>query len=362
MNRQSRVDMEPDLHDGATDADFVELSEEQLIGMQGIDVTFDRRAAEWLAQENYEQQTAKVYLYKFDDPKTGNAKALVDSWENEIPEQHEIGLQHGSGRYLLMITIPGGEKQKRGIRGWRFRLHPHYDELRAAYMREQAMIAPQGPYPFPARGGNGQQADPLSAGLDAVGKLVGVLAPLLTARQQDNGGGNMAGLMMQMYKGMGDVMKASARENVEFYGDLQRQIAGLPAPSEEGEDMEEKGMLERVIPLLAEYVPVMLGKGPGAKATAATVRQLPMFKQVVKSKAELTRIVSYMDQKYGPEQTDTLLARLHVTRPKGAKVPLSERVRPRPMRRARTVEATEETETLPDSEAASVAASVAATG
>lgn len=359
MNRRQRADVEPDIHEKATDADFVELTEEELIGMQGIDVTFDRRAAEWLAQENYEQQTAKVYLYKFDDPKTGNNKALVDSWENEIPEQHDIGLQHGSGRYLLMITIPGGEKQKRGIRGWRFRLHPHYDELRANYMREQAMIAPQGPYPFPARGGNGQQADPLSAGLDAVGKLVGVLAPLLTARQQDNGGGNIAAMMMQMYKGMGDVMKASARENVEFYGDLQRQIAGLPAPKEEGEDMEDKGILERLIPLLAEYVPVILGKGPQANVTAATVRSLPMFKQVVKSKAELTRIVSYMDQNYGAEQTDTLLARLHVTRPKGAKVPLSERVKPRPVRRARHTEAVE---TAPDADAASVAASVAATG
>jgi len=329
-----RRELEPDADSGGGFGDFAELDEAQLVGTQGVDVTFDRRAADWLAQENYERLTAKVSLYKFDHPTTGEAKALVDTWENEIPEQHEVGLAHGSGRYLLLVTFPQGEKQTRGIRGWRFRLHANYDALRAEHLRAQAAINPQAPgLVYGARGPMGPQSDPLTQGLDAVAKLVGVLAPLLVAQKGGGSAPDMQG-MLAMYKGMGDIMKASARENVEFFADMQRQVLGLPAPQPEGEDVKEEGVLEKLMPLLAEWVPVMLGQGPKAQATAATVRALPLFKQVVKSKGEVARIVQYLDGAYGPAQTDTLLARLHVSRPQANNAAAAVAV---PQRRVRPV-------------------------
>lgn len=297
--------------------DAQELSYEELqgLGVMGVDSGFDRKLADWIAKANFEHLTVTVTLYKFDNADGGDAKQQCGQWENNIPDPHQIGLTYGAGRYLILTTFPRGQKQQRGIKGYRIRLHPHYDKLQQEHAAKAAGFGPGG-YPPMMHHVVPPSKNPMTEGLDAVAKLVGIIAPLLI--QKNSGGGDIGAFMLNSYKSMSQLLKESTMENIRNMNEAAR--LALADKAEEGENLsgatEEPNTLERLAPLLAEYVPILLGQGKGATATVTALKQLPQYKKLLRNKSELDKVIDHLDKTLGTAKTDRLLAKLKVTRPR----------------------------------------------
>jgi len=309
------------------DPDVTE-DQEALDALESIEHTFDSKLREYIEGQKAEDQIYKTYLYKFDSP-TGQDKSLCGQWENDIPDGHTVGMTYGSGRYLIISTAPPCDKgQKKLVRSFRFKIHSHYDDLRK---QAQYQNIPQNQF-FPApyigpgagRGATGAGQGPINAvnpgevmqsGLAMVSEVIKLLAPIMGARAQNQGLPDMSGLMVKQYETMSEVMRQSIIEQGKAYSEVTRKVREVQDLNGESDDMEEKSMLEQVIPLLEQFVPLILGKGPQAAITAGTVRALPQFKKIINDRGELQRIIDYVEKSQGKEKTDLLLKKLRISRP-----------------------------------------------
>jgi hypothetical protein len=310
------------------DDDFEgELAAEDLETM-GV-TAFDDKLREFLAIHNTEELSPSVYLYKFDHPTTGESKSLVCKYENEIPDAHTVGLSHGSGRYLILVNTPKTKTQKQIVRGYRFRIHPHYDSLRMntasngppfyTQPRSSAHV-----YTLPPGAERGEARGGASEGLAMVKEVISILAPLMMSKKDDGGGMlNMGKFMAEQYSSMGEVMKHNLIESSKMVADAQR--ARLNGPSvdgdfdDAGDDGDEGGaggIIQQILPFLQSVLPQLLGQGPVASATAASIKALPQFGQVVNNPAEVRQLVAYLDRVKGKEATDKVLKRFKISRPK----------------------------------------------
>lgn len=276
------------------------------------DISFDDRLREWIDQESISENTVKLYLYKFDSP-TGQDKSLIFQYSDDIPDLHTIGMTHGSGRYLMIATSPIKNAQgKKPVRSFRFKIHAHYDELR----RNMAPSPLSMPMLYGARMAGGNQAggnptEVMQAGLSMVSEVVKLLAPLLVAGRSNNTP-DMSEIMMRQYGVMSEVMKNSLLETNKIYSEIAAKNREL-VDNEEDEG-EEKNMLEKLIPLFSEFIPLLTGKGIKSNMAVQAVKSLPDFAKVITDKKEIGKIISYLDNKEGKEKTDIVLKRLGISR------------------------------------------------
>lgn len=296
-----------------------ELTGGELQEVTALEPEFDIKLKEWLESANYEQLSAKVVLYKFDNPSSGNDKAVCGQWINEIPDAHTVGMTYGSGRYLILVTLPRGEKQAKTLRGFRFRIHPHYDELR----RQSAMgLLPPSMYYGNIAGGHAcganapkevsiSPASSLQESLGLVATIIKMLEPMI---KPQNNGADMGAILAGTYETMNKVMQRQAIEQVGLLSDLTRRAAQLPLENEE-EQEEEGGIWEQLKPLIGEIVPKLLSKGPTSTATATMIKALPQFKKVVREKVELKRLIGHLDKSIGTEKTSQVLKKLKIPHP-----------------------------------------------
>lgn len=287
------------------------------------EVTFDRKLRDWLSKENYENLSATVTLYKFDNPATGTEKAQCGQWSNEIPDSHTIGLTYGSGRYLVLVTTPEGAKQAKAIKGYRFRLHTYYDELRRQAIAAGSMpllpgasgsaaySAPAGIRPGPAGGS-------LEGGLSLVREVLGIIMPILEVRGR--GAAPVDDMLMGQYSAMSKMLNKNLMDNHQMLLEMKRnEVLGAdPAGIDEVDDEEKPSIIEQLSPLIQKFLPLLLGNTPAAAATAATVRAIPDFKRIMGNPGEVGRIVAYLDNAIGKDKTDIVLRRLKVNRPGSA--------------------------------------------
>ena len=304
--------------------DLAELSEAEA---QEYSETLDEKLKGWVAASRYENTQATCTLYKFDNPATGEDKSQCGQWVDEIPDAHSVGMTYGPGRYLLLVTLPrtrtGDRPGPRAIKGYRFRIHPYYEEL-----RRRAMWGDPSPFsgPGPRPHVPGAMAPPpgpdasISAGLSMVREVLAIVSPLL--KRQDNGGGlDYPALMMRNYDLMNTVMRKNLLESQSLIADgLRAKMEGGAMDGGEGgtatvEEAAEPSILEQIIPLLDKFVPIILGRGPQAVVASQAVRALPQFQKVTKDKGEFQKIVAHLDKAIGKGKVDGLLKRLKLSRP-----------------------------------------------
>lgn len=278
-----------------------------------------RKLRDWVARENPEQVSYLTYLYKYDHPTTGDAKVLCTRYDNEIPDPHEIGLAFGSGRYLVMVNIPETAETTKKIRALRVRLGTHYDTLKKqaeaglipGFQPPGAMAPGAMAYPPAAlaRGGMGG----VSEGLELVERVLGMFLPLIAAQQSTRP--DMSAMMQEQYGMISGVLKRSLADQQELARDVIRARVEAGKDEDEDEDEGEGTMLERILPLIEKFVPLLTTPGPQASATAAMVRSVPQFAEVLKDRGELVRIIKYLDMTQGQAKTDAVLRSLKVARP-----------------------------------------------
>lgn len=290
-----------------TVSEIVEVDGEE-IAAEGIEA--ERALREWVARENPESLTVLSYVYKYDSPTTGDNKVLCDRIEGEIPDPHTIGCQYGGGRYLLIVSIPRGQNQDRKVRGLRFRLHARYDELKRT--SQSGQWAGQSAAPaVPAVPAVVSPLSGLKESMEIVRSVVEIIRPLLDAKAQSAAAVPDVGKLLEgQYELLRGVMKKSLEDTQELIGEVNR--ARL-----EGGNVEcvEEDTLDRWLPWIERFLPLVLGGGPQGKAAAAVVGSLPEVRRVVSDAGQLRRVVAWMDESIGREKTDRVLGALKVKRP-----------------------------------------------
>jgi len=289
----------------AASVDVAEVDPVELAGLQDqIDV--ESKFREWAARENPECLTIRTYVYKYENATTGDLKVQCDRIDGEdIPDPHQVGLLYGSGRYLMIVSIPDGTGQQKKMRALRFRLHSRYDEMLKSRVAAVAVSAVPA---APAVNG-------LRDGIDLIKSVVEVLKPLLDTRQAS--GPDVSKLLEGNYNMMAGVLSRSLASSQELIDQVNRaKIENAPQSVEP----DEPDFLVKIMPLVEKFLPLILGGGAGAAGTAAVIRGIPEVAKVVNNAGELRRVVSWLDGRIGAEKCNTVLKALKVRRPNNGKV------------------------------------------
>ena len=273
------------------------------------EIGIEARLAEWAALVNPECLTIRTYVYKYEHPTTGDHKVLCDRIDSEIPDPHSIGLMYGAGRYMMIVSVPVGSTQPKAGKGLRFRLHARYDELMAQSKQGQLPgdVAPATAAPA---------ATPQSSmkdGIEMVRVVVDMLKPLLESRAAATPAApDMSHLLESQYSMMSSVLKKSLHDSQDLIAQVNqaRLEGGVGA-----DDDEEPDFIAKVMPLLDQFLPAMMGGGATAKVTADAVRALPEFAQLMQNAQELRRVVAWLDETQGQKKTNKILNVLKVGRP-----------------------------------------------
>lgn len=271
------------------------------------DMSIESKLKEWAARENPECLTVRTYIYKYDNPTTGDNKVLCDRVDEDIPDPHQVGMMYGSGRYMMIVAIPDGTQQQKKVKGLRFRLHARYDELRKNAGSVVSMGAPPAAVPVPVNS--------MRDGLEMVKAVVEILRPMIDNRPAAavSAGPDITKILESNYEMMAGMMRRSLTDSQQMIQEVHK------AKLESGGDPvnDEPDFLARVMPLVQQFLPLILGGGGTAATTAAIVRSIPEVKKVIGDRGELVRVVSWLDKSQGKEKTDRILAALRVRRPGG---------------------------------------------
>lgn len=276
----------------------------QLPTVQGKILDFLERAEMTDAQPVF-------YLYKYENYVSGEGKAFIQKFEDcDPPDEESIARVHGSGRYLLTLTIPKSKGGKRGLtRMYRFRVHPSFKTGDNLLMQSTAP-APAFMAPPAQPAGNGM--------IEAFGmleKLLVMLVPLFNRPRDEN----VLGILNQNYEAVNGLMKKQMQENMLLLNEYQRSIADLgesiPMVNEQETQIEETpSIIEQFAPLIQQWLPLLMGSGPQAQAAGTLVRQVPQVQQIMRDKIQLRKIINYLDQTNGPDTTDRILRALKIQR------------------------------------------------
>jgi hypothetical protein len=273
--------------------------------------------------ENIDADEPIYYVYKFDNPLSGSAKELISKTQFcEPPDEEEIGRMHGSGRYLICASIPKTTKREGRMRAYKVRLHKRYDDLKRENERQSIgqpfmSPAPASMSPAPASMPGQGMADMFGMLERMVAMFTTMINPLLNRPRDEN----VKEFMKSMYSTMGEAMQSSMSENLRMMAEMKRiAIEGSQDMNQVQVDTtieqeQQSTILSQIIPLLSEFLPKILGGGAKSEAVREVVRMTPQFKRLIKDRAELVRVIQYLDQSKGTEETNRILSALKVARP-----------------------------------------------
>lgn len=291
----------------------------------------------WFARNNISFSDVTMTLYKLKT--VGGNWVQCGKWVNEVPEEHDIGLIHGSGKYVFYAVWPGN-----GIKKFPFELDKIYD----TYQREAAasgtvpdiMKSPAYRTAPPACAPVASSPSQQNSAIGDLAALIAAISPLVkqqAAPQQDVVGqfSMMNALMQKTFESTLAAMKNSVLSNADFYADMQSRLLDLKE-QQQGQFEEEPLPGENTMPQIPEkpktffeqalpYIAPLLGKLVGAspeeiRATAGVVDSIPAVKEMIsnpKNKEDCKNLISYLDKNIGekaPGKVDQILKALHIDR------------------------------------------------
>ena len=258
----------------------------------------------WLAEANPENLDTTVTLYR-KDPVRGD-KHVVQQWTNYLPSINDVGMQFGSGRYILYVSFPQGKDQLRGVKTVTWNIDKNYDRLRV-----EAGIVDHAPGVPPIIRVNSPTPGGSSIGemLTLIQAIVNMIAPLV------KGGGNQASVQPEMiaasYKLMGAAMRESFVEQARAMNQLLLE-SRTGQVQDVGEYDDRPTWLEQITPLLEQIIPAILGRGAKSDLAVASVKALPQYQQLVNDQKKLTRLVSEAKKRFPKEQVDEVMKKLGI--------------------------------------------------
>lgn len=285
----------------------VEQTFEELVSSDGcIDANYHARLLDFLAKSDLTVNEAQFHLYKYENYMSGEAKAWVAKYvESEPPDEAEVARAFGSGRYLLIMTVPG----KSIVRSYRFRISALCDGARPE-------VSPH-PIVYDNRKNNDGMKDAVLLFQQVVATLIPLLRPPESA--------NYSKMMDSNYSMVADVMRKSMMSNVELMEEYQRKVSMLKSKNDhrvidmqQEEDSSNENnfatIIAQIAPLLEAYLPKILGGGAQGKVVSGMVRDSAMFHEIKRNRSMVNALIAYLDQEKGADETDKILSALSLKR------------------------------------------------
>lgn len=295
------------------ESEDVEFQHTEGLTSQELPKTTDRYLKAYL--QRYELQDVGYFctLRQFDKALKGKRASTIDQWQDYMLTEHEIGIKYGAGRYHLIINSTDKDGVDR-IGGIKFTLHDVYDARKME--NDMKLLPAQGTSPVLMKGDDG-----INSAFALIEKIFQMMLPIIAINKQgNNSSGDVSHLMAGQYKVMNDIMKQNMLDNAQLYNDLNRDKMNMPETVETGEELQGlAGLFQGIQPLIENLLPLILGKSaPAAQATVQTVKAMPVFKELTRSKRNIAELIGILDQNYGQEQTSQLLNKFKIKRPKVA--------------------------------------------
>src|SRR3990172_4587296 len=270
-----------------------------------IDPSFMEKMNEFIARSNIDVGNITFYLYKYENRFSGAAKSILKKYANgdQPPDEDEIGRQFGSGRYLVMMTVPAPPGGKSKVRAYNFKLHEHYDTI-----RNNAPVSAAA-----QSSGTGDFIQMFTMMQGMMHTMMQTIIPLIRQEKPPENP-DFAKLMAQNYQMVNEITKKQMLDNVDLMGDFQRKIAmmskrgGQAAIDDfsdtEQDDDEEQGsgvfaIIEQLKPFLDDWLPKLIGSGQQSKAVTSIVKSTSMFKEIAKNRSMINALIAHLDSTAG---------------------------------------------------------------
>jgi hypothetical protein len=304
-------------------ADFVENNDSA-----SVDIEVEDRLADWLETNRIENSTPVATLYKLIG-ETGETREQVDYFRGVIPSRHEIGLNYGPGRYIMIIRNTTGMKGAKTTT-IRFRLHESYKEKNFAFKREQVekerfalgqpnALPPAVPAPQSGKESlleaftlvRSMQADTMAMFKPILERLLTPATPAIPMKSVTP---------FEEYALTRQILKDNLKENVSMFSTMQKALIDSRSPSTQDDDdtddlpAEKQSLFEKIIALAEPFINILAQNNTAAKMAAAGIKAAPQFKEVIRDASLARRIISYVEEKEGPERASIALNNLGISR------------------------------------------------
>lgn len=293
------------------------------------DMEVESRLADWIETNAVENKEPRATLYKFTGPNLSE-KEQCDHYKGVFPSRHDIGLEYGSGKYMLIISNGAHAKEK--IKGTtvRFTLSKAYDEKSRKFHAEKALqsIVPtpatQPLAPIAPVDNSKAMADSFSMVQNMMQSIMSMFKPILERAMTPPPLPALPTPVadpLKDYQLSRQIMKESMTDNLQIMSDFQRKLLEIQNgnnmnETDDNEDLpeEKKSMFERIIELAGPFLDVLAQNNLAAKTAALGIKAAPQFKAVLSDVPLARKIIRYVDEKEGPQRADTVLKNLGVDR------------------------------------------------
>lgn len=235
---------------------------------------------DWQQQERIDDSNLEMVLYRLKGQKM---KERVWKWDNEIPDEHEIGLKFGGGEYMIYAILKGPPGFRK-VKHRRFSLAASYDAERIRAQQEQGMSLAG------AAGGSIPAASPFEMMITLMKE---VIVPMLNRPAPASGPQgfehwNQANLIV------GRVVEEAARSQIR----MSREVGGMSgrngAEEEEGGEEEFKDFLKGMI---MEYGPSLIeATGMKLKSMAGVVKRDEVFQTLAGNPTLFGKVVQLLSK------------------------------------------------------------------
>lgn len=269
----------------------------------------------YLEKNELLNKSYQVAVYKFEDDQSAN-KTFCKSYANQVPGEHEIGLQFGGGRYYVILQVLDEDGKRRGTTRTVL-IHRNYDKLMNS---TDASLGAMFPVMPAISGGNGGGGDMQNA-LVLMRTMMSMFMPLVQQMNQPQKNTEPKAyteMMVENMRAMNEAQKQIFLDNTQFWNDKSREAGEL---SEVFENEEETsgimGTVNMILPILEKVLTATIGKPPEqTRATVDMVKGIPGYAKMIKDKKTIKRLLTYITEKHGADVAKQVLKEFGIKKPK----------------------------------------------
>lgn len=179
------------------------------------------------------------------------SRYFVYQWENECPNQNEIGETYGSGNYDIFV-IWFDSKNQRHHKHRVVNIDSHFDEIKAEKDRKKERNNP------PAESNNSQNA--IMQGVFMVKALTEAIKPLFDSFKGQSASSVSTApppdLIAKNLENMMEIQNKAMMKNFEMGFDMQRKFVENMGNTQ-NEDSEDDGVMERLLNVVEKFMPLL---------------------------------------------------------------------------------------------------------
>ena|SRR5271157_1214855 len=181
---------------------------------------------EFVKRASAVEQDLRLYIYRETGNKAQTVREAVGRINitsiDDIPDEHSIGMEYGSGKYLLMLYSPeSGPAGSPGNKSWRVRIGLKYDEMRRGEKGDRLFSS------LPV-------VQPKSS-LDELKQIAMIFKELMQGNKPEN---NTAEILSQNYVMMNQVYRQSFLDNMQMMRELAMNNLSRNSEQDEIDDEE----------------------------------------------------------------------------------------------------------------------------